>query len=71
MTNLDKICVGRTVIIIAHRLSTVRPCESLLVIDRGRLIEKGSHTDLMARQGMYYNLYHQQSRSKQNEAAGS
>ncbi len=71
MKNLDKICVGRTVIIIAHRLSTVRPCESLLVIDRGRLIEQGSHTDLMARQGMYYHLYHQQSRSKSTEAAGS
>jgi len=61
MKNLDKICAGRTVIIIAHRLSTVKPCESLLVIDRGRLIEQGSHSELIARQGMYYSLYHQQS----------
>lgn len=63
MKNLNKICEGRTVIIIAHRLSTVKPCESLLVIDRGRLIEQGSHSELIARQGMYYSLYHQQTRS--------
>ena len=62
MKNLDKICAGRTVIIIAHRLSTVRPCEKLFVMDRGQLIEEGSHDELMAKQGMYYGLYHQQSR---------
>lgn len=71
MKNLDNICVGRTVIIIAHRLSTVKPCELLLVIDRGRLIEQGSPSELMSRQGMYYDLYHQQHKSKTNEATGS
>lgn len=71
LKNLNKICAGRTVIIIAHRLSTVKPCESLLVIDRGRLIEQGSHSELMNRQGMYYSLYHQQGHAKSNAAAGS
>lgn len=62
MKNLDRICAGRTVILIAHRLSTVRSCESLLVTDRGQLIEQGSHAELLAARGMYYSLYHQQSR---------
>ena len=62
MKNLDQICAGRTVIIIAHRLSTVRPCQVLFVMDRGHLVEQGSHDELIAKQGMYYGLYHQQSR---------
>ena len=63
LKNLDRICAGRTVLLIAHRLSTVRSCDTLLVVDRGRLVEQGSPAELLARQGMYYNLYHQQSRA--------
>lgn len=48
---------GRTSFIIAHRLSTIRDADEILVIDRGRIIERGSHPELMAQQGFYYNLY--------------
>lgn len=60
MDNLATICAGRTVIIIAHRLSTVEQCDTILVIDRGRLTEQGSHQELLAQKGIYQNLYSQQ-----------
>ena len=60
MDNLDTICAGRTVIIIAHRLSTVEQCDTILVIDRGRLAEQGTHQELLAQKGIYQNLYSQQ-----------
>jgi len=58
--NLRKICQGRTVIIIAHRLSTLRDAQRILVIDKGELIESGSHEELMAQKGLYHYLYSQQ-----------
>lgn len=48
---------GRTSFIIAHRLSTIRDADEILVIDQGRIIERGTHAELMAAQGFYYNLY--------------
>ena len=60
LDNLDAICAGRTVIFIAHRLSTVEACDTILVIERGRLAEQGRHQELLARQGIYHNLYSQQ-----------
>jgi subfamily B ATP-binding cassette protein HlyB/CyaB len=62
--NLRKICHGRTVIIIAHRLSTLRDAQRILVIDKGELIEAGSHEELMAQKGLYHYLYSQQERGK-------
>ena len=58
--NLNKIRSGRTMFIIAHRLSTVRNADLIIVMDKGRLIEKGTHAELMARRGDYYDLYMQQ-----------
>ena len=58
--NLGKICQGRTVFIIAHRLSTLRNADRILVLDRGQLIEQGSHAELMARPGIYHYLFSQQ-----------
>lgn len=60
MDNLDKICQGRTVLFIAHRLKTVQNFDRILVIERGQLIEDGNHQELLAKRGMYYNLFLQQ-----------
>ena len=58
--NLQQICKGRTVFIIAHRLSTVRDANLLVVVDKGRIVEQGSHQQLLHQKGAYYNLYMQQ-----------
>lgn len=60
MENLDKIKRGRTMFIIAHRLSTVKNCDIIVALDNGNIIEIGSHEELMKKQGYYYNLYTQQ-----------
>jgi ATP-binding cassette subfamily B multidrug efflux pump len=54
---LLRLMEGRTSFVIAHRLSTIRNADRLLVIDGGRIIERGTHDSLLARQGFYYNLY--------------
>ena len=54
---MDALMHGRTVFVIAHRLSTVRDAEAIMVLDHGRIIERGSHTDLLAQKGTYYKLY--------------
>lgn len=59
-TNLDVIAKNRTTIIIAHRLSTVRNADLILVLDRGVLVERGSHKELMAKRGQYFYLNQQQ-----------
>ena len=58
--NLDRMLEGRTAIIIAHRLSTIRDADVILVLEQGRLVEHGSHEELMAREGLYYYLISQQ-----------
>ncbi|HEY9604831.1 MAG TPA: peptidase domain-containing ABC transporter [Allocoleopsis sp.] len=59
-TNLNKIIEGRTTLIIAHRLSTVRNADLILVLDRGVLVESGTHDELMHRRGHYFYLNQQQ-----------
>ena len=59
--NLNTILKGRTSLIIAHRLSTIRNADLILVLDKGVLIESGSHDELMAKKGHFYYLNHQQS----------
>lgn len=54
---LHRLMHGRTSFIIAHRLSTVQKADCILVIDGGRIVERGTHTELLALQGAYYNLY--------------
>jgi ATP-binding cassette subfamily B protein len=58
--NLDQLLQGRTSFVIAHRLSTVRDADIILVLEKGRLVEHGTHDELMARQGLYYYLCSQQ-----------
>ncbi len=58
--HLNKIKKNRTMFIVAHRLSTVKDCDIILVLDRGSIIENGSHEELIKRQGYYHKLYMQQ-----------
>ena len=53
---------GRTTIAIAHRLSTLRKADRLIVMDRGQVVEQGPHDELMAQQGAYFRLYEAQAR---------
>lgn len=54
---LDGLMRGRTVFVIAHRLSTVRNADAILVLENGKVIERGSHTELLKQKGQYYRLY--------------
>ena len=54
---MDKLMKGRTVFVIAHRLSTVRNSDCIMVLDHGEIIERGSHDDLIKQEGRYYQLY--------------
>ena len=54
---MDALMQGRTVFVIAHRLSTIRNSDAIMVLDHGRIIERGSHDQLIAQKGVYYQLY--------------
>lgn len=54
---MDNLMKGRTVFVIAHRLSTVRNSDAIMVLDHGRIIERGNHDELIAQKGTYYQLY--------------
>jgi subfamily B ATP-binding cassette protein HlyB/CyaB len=58
--NLRQICRGRTVLLIAHRLSTLRIVERIIVLEKGEIVESGSHDELMGRKGLYHHLQLQQ-----------
>lgn len=61
---LKRVMAGRTSVVIAHRLSTILAADLILVIDRGRIVERGTHTELLAQGGLYCQLYETQFRSE-------
>ena len=56
VNNLDDFFIGKTVLLIAHRLSTVRKADKILVMDSGRIVEMGTHDTLVSQKGYYYRL---------------
>lgn len=68
---LDKLMVGRTSFVIAHRLSTIKNADQILVLNNGVIAEKGSHEELMAKGGLYYDLYTMSSQVNEEESEDS
>ncbi|WP_346354324.1 type I secretion system permease/ATPase [Azotosporobacter soli] len=58
--NLGRMAEGRTVLMVAHRLSTIQDCDSIIVMQDGRIVEQGQHEELLAARGEYYRLYNSQ-----------
>ena len=69
--NMREICRGRTVLVVAHRLSTIRMADRILVLDRGRIVEDGTHDQLLPQGGRYARLWRLQSGGPDMVLAGS
>ena len=66
---LERVAVGRTTLVIAHRLSTVIDADEIVVLEHGRVVERGTHVELLVRRGLYADMWHRQQEAPQAEAA--
>jgi ATP-binding cassette, subfamily B, heavy metal transporter len=66
---LERIATGRTTLVIAHRLSTVIDAEEIIVLEQGQVIERGTHLQLLARRGLYAEMWYRQQESPEAAAA--
>jgi len=66
--NMSAICANRSVLVIAHRLSTVKDCDRIVVVEKGRIVESGSHDQLVRTGGYYAKLWQYQSKSSEEAA---
>ena len=66
---IDKARADRTAIVVVHRLTTILNADQLLVIDQGRIVEMGSRTELLARQGLFFDLYQAQPLESEQQRA--
>ncbi len=69
LDSLDELMAGRTSFMVAHRLSTVRHADQILVMDRGRIVERGTHDELVEMRGVYHQLHEAQSRERRRPSA--
>lgn len=68
---LDRLMAGRTAFLVSHRLSVIRPCDIIVVIEDGKIAERGTHTELLERNGLYAQMYRMQMGAEVVESAGS
>lgn len=65
MSGLENVMKGRTTIVISHRISTVQRCSTIIVLDKGKIVESGSHAELLQRRGLYFDMYERQQLEQQ------
>ena len=68
--SLEEVSRGRTTVVIAHRLSTIVNADEIVVLDRGRVVERGRHAELLARNGLYADMWHRQQEAAPGRAPG-